>query len=161
MIEDRIIPVSLKEDDDERIKSIIFEKRKPHILLRSVTDINPEEEIFITLHYEEPVKYKDGDYEFIFPMSVNNEVSISTSGKLSDAVYYHPKDREVNIFINLAPGFEIGDVKSPTHSLVIQKKSKIRQKIQLTKDAKLLHRDFILKYSAKEKQHQGSNISPL
>ncbi|MEQ8172402.1 MAG: VWA domain-containing protein, partial [Candidatus Eremiobacterota bacterium] len=117
----------------------------------SVVNIEPGQEIFVTLEYYETIAYEDGEYKFVFPMTVTpryNPQSLTDSERISPSFQSPDRTREINIFIDLDAGFPIGEISSPTHLLYIQEKGEHKREIQLAKEGEIPNKDFVLKYSS-------------
>ncbi|HPZ08752.1 MAG TPA: VIT domain-containing protein [Candidatus Eremiobacteraeota bacterium] len=171
-IEKRIIKAEVKEREearktyeearDEGKKAGLLEQERPNIFTMSVANIEPGQEILVTLRYHETVKYEDGEYEFVFPMTITprytgdeKEPTVSDAERITPPIE-ETSHREVNIFVNLDAGFPIGEIKSPTHLLYTQEKNENKREIQLAKEGEIPNKDFILKYSSKGEQLETS-----
>jgi Ca-activated chloride channel family protein len=146
-IDKRIIKAEVKEREearktyeearDEGKKAGLLEQERPNIFTMSVANIEAGQEIYVTLTYHETLKYEDGEYEFVFPMTITPRYTgdgetVSDADKISPPVS-EISQREVNIFVNLNTGFPLGEVKSPTHLLYMEEKGEHKRYIQLQK----------------------------
>ncbi len=169
-IDKRIIKAEVKEREearktyeearDEGKKAGLLEQERPNIFTMSVANIEAGQEIYVTLTYHETLKYEDGEYEFVFPMTITPRYT-GDGEKVSDADKISPpvaetSQREVNIFVNLDTGFPAGEVKSPSHLLYIEEKGENIRNIQLAKEGELPNKDFILTYSSKGENLENS-----
>ncbi len=171
-IDKRIIKAEVKEREEARKtyeeardggkKAGLLEQERPNIFTMSVANIEPGQEIYVTLTYHETLKYEDGEYEFVFPMTItprytgDGETStVSDSERISPPLS-EKSQREVNIFVNLNTGFPIGEVKSPSHLLYMEEKGDHIRNIQLAKEGELPNKDFILTYSSKGENLENS-----
>ncbi|MEQ8188027.1 MAG: VIT domain-containing protein [Candidatus Eremiobacterota bacterium] len=145
-----------EEARDEGKKAGLLEQERANIFTMSVANIEPAQEILVTIIYYETVKYEDGEYEFVFPMTITpryiDKTQVKDSEKISPPVETRKAGREINLFINLDTGFTPGEIKSPSHLLFIQEKGKTKREIQLAKEGELPDKDFILKYSSSGEQ---------
>ncbi len=141
---------------DEGKKAGLLEQERANVFTMSVANIEPAQEILVTLTYYETVKYEDGEYEFVFPMTITpkyiDKTQVKDSEKISPPVETRKAGREINLFINLDTGFTPGEIKSPSHLLFIQEKGETKREIQLAKEGELPDKDFILKYSSSGEQ---------
>ena len=159
---DRIIRSEVKERKEARRvyeeakvemkKAALLEQERPNIFTISVANIEPEQEILVNLRYHESVKYEDGEYEFVFPMTITPRYTEGGKEAGTDNEKISPPVRtagkEINIFVNLEAGFPIGEITSPSHKLYKEDKGKTRREIQLAKEGELPNKDFILRYSS-------------
>ncbi len=145
-----------EEARDEGKKAGLLEQERANIFTMSVANIEPGQEILVTITYYETVKYEDGEYEFVFPMTITpryiDKDQVKDSERISPPVEIRKAGREINLFINLDTGFTPGEIKSPSHLLFIQEKGETKREIQLAKEGELPNKDFILKYSSSGEQ---------
>jgi Ca-activated chloride channel family protein len=171
-IDKRIIKAEVKEREearktyeearDEGKKAGLLEQERPNIFTMSVANVEPGQEIYVTLTYHETVKYEDGEYEFVFPMTITprytgdkENSTVSDHEKISPPVA-ETSQREVNIFVNLNAGFPLGEVKSPSHLLYMEEKGENKRNIQLAKEGEIPNKDFILKYTSTGEKLENS-----
>jgi len=149
-----------EEARDEGKKAGLLEQERENIFTMSVANIEHGQEILVTLTYYETVKYEDGEYEFVFPMTITpkyiDKDQVKDSDRISPPVEKRLAGREVNLFINLDARFPLGEVKSPTHLLYIEEKGENIRHIQFAKEGELPNKDFILKYSSSGEQLETS-----
>ena len=53
----------------------LLDQERPNIFTQAVANIEPGAEVDITIAYSETLKWKDGEYEFSFPMTVEPRVT--------------------------------------------------------------------------------------
>jgi len=162
-IGERIIKSEIKEKEEakrvyeqakhEMKQGALLEQERPNLFTMSVANIEPEQEILVTLQYYETIVYEEGEYEFVFPMTITPRYipqDVTDKEKISPAFKSSARTsgREINIFIDLDAGFPIGEVTSPTHLLYIEEKSEHIRNIQLAREGEIPDKDFILKYSS-------------
>ena len=61
---------SLRSGKNEGKTASLLDQERPNIFTQSVANILPDEKIVIEISYVETLKYEDGQYEFVFPMTV-------------------------------------------------------------------------------------------
>jgi len=161
---DRVIKSRVIEKDEaKRIyeeakqdmkKTAILEQETASIFNMSIANIEPGQELLVNLTYFETVKYENGDYEFVFPMTVKPRYDTSdrtskVSENLSPPIipFHMPSGREVKIFVDLDAGFKIDEVTSPSHDLSINDICKSRKEITLAREREIPNKDFILTFS--------------
>jgi len=162
-IGERIIKSEIKEKEEakrvyeqakhEMKQGALLEQERPNLFTMSVANIEPEQEILVTLQYYETIVYEEGEYEFFFPMTITPRYipqDVTDKERISPAFKSSARTsgREINIFIDLDAGFPIGEVTSPTHLLYIEEKSEHIRNIQLAREGEIPDKDFILKYSS-------------
>ncbi len=99
-----------EEARDEGKKAGLLEQERANIFTMSVANIEPAQEILVTITYYETVKYEDGEYEFVFPMTITPRyIGKDQDGdRISPPVETRKAGREINLFINLDTGFTPG-----------------------------------------------------
>ncbi|MEQ8226074.1 MAG: VIT domain-containing protein, partial [Candidatus Eremiobacterota bacterium] len=168
IIDKRVIKSEIKEREEARRtyekakremkKTGLLEQERPNIFTVSVANIEPGQEILVNLRYSETLKYEDGTYEFVFPMTItpgyggkdSKGVPDFLEGKNSPPIIPPEKNagREVKIFIDLHTGFE-PDITSPTHKIFIEEKTGEERHIELSKEGEIPNKDFVLNYKSK------------
>ena len=160
-INERTIKSEIKEKEEakrvyeqakhEMKQGALLEQERPNLFTMSVANIEPGQEILVTLEYYETIAYEDGEYKFVFPMTVTpryNPQSVTDRERISPTFQSPDRTREINIFIDLDAGFSTGEISSPTHLLYIQEKGEHKREIQLAKEGEIPNKDFVLKYSS-------------
>lgn len=162
-IGDRVISGEIKEKEEakriyenakeEGKKAGLLEQENPSIFNISIANIEPSQEITVNLKYHETIKYENGEYEFVFPMTITPRYKspFTENFKVPSPEFQNSEEskREVNIFVKLRTGFEIGEIDSPGHLLYISKEEKNLREIQLAGEGEIPNKDFVLKYSPK------------
>ena len=95
-IGDRVITAEIKTREDAKQiyeqaktdgqRAALLEQERPNIFTQSVANIMPGDKIEITISYIQQLKYKDGVYEFVFPMVVGSRYVPGSKG-------FFPKNR--------------------------------------------------------------------
>ncbi|MEQ8170418.1 MAG: ATPase, T2SS/T4P/T4SS family [Candidatus Eremiobacterota bacterium] len=175
IIDKRVIKSEIKEREEARRtyekakremkKAGLLEQERPNIFTVSVANIEPGKEILVNLRYSETLKYEDGTYEFVFPMTITPRYGGEDSkgvpdfleGKNSPPIIPPQEDggREVKIFINLHAGFE-PDITSPTHKIFIEEKNGEERHIELSQEGEIPNKDFVLNYKSKGEKMEHS-----
>lgn len=176
IIDKRVIKSEIKEREEakrtyekakrEMKKAGLLEQERPNIFTVSVANIEPAQEILVNLRYSETLKYEEGVYEFVFPMTVTPGyggkdgagIPESLEGKSSPPIIHPSKNagREVKIFIDLHTGFETGNIFSPAHKLFIEEKNRDERHIEFSHEEEIPNKDFVLKYSSKGEKMESS-----
>lgn len=163
-------------------RTALLNQERPNIFKWHIANIMPRDEIEITLTYVDNIKYSDGFYEFVFPMTVGprfipkdgfteclpvkNEINV-VFGK--DVNYEHTSSNTDNINPEYPPegmrsGHDISlevlietpcymrDIKSILHKTKIQKINDRLVKVSLSPLDNIPNKDFVLRYSFAEEQ---------
>ena len=135
----------------------LLDQQRPNIFTQSVANILPGEKILIEISYVEILKYEDGQYEFVFPMTVGpryNPASVSSA----DAQNVTPKIAEtrgggdVSLEVNLDAGVPTESVYSVSHPIAMTSRDANSAKISLREEAAIPNKDFILRYDVTGKR---------
>jgi len=138
----------------------LLEQQRPNIFTQAVANIPANAEIKVIISYTETLKYADGTYEFVFPMTIgeryipvsksddalsSSETGVPDAGKISPARTDLPEHR-VSLEVRLEAGVSIEPPASNTHEIESQQFSAGNFVIKLKNDGELPNRDFVLKY---------------
>ena len=82
----------------------------------------PNEKIVIEISYVETLKYEDGSYEFVFPMTVApryNPASVSTenAAKISPPIAATRAGHDISLEINLDAGVPVESINAKSHEV--------------------------------------------
>ena len=149
-------------------KASLLEQERPNVFTVSVASIGADEEIQVSLAYQEAVRYDDGRFHLRFPMVVapryvpGSTVRASASGepggasrgearvpdadRISPAVL-HPSRGPVNpvhLRVELDPGFPLRRVTSGTHGVLARAAAGGSYLVTLSDEATFADRDFEL-----------------
>lgn len=152
----------------------LLEQERANIFTQSLANILPGEQIEVTISYSHQLAYKQGAYEFIFPMVVGpryipgNPITESdrahgsatapmTLNQDTDLV---PDARHLNgpilpagmrsghdiqVMVEIETGVEISNLQSPSHQIVIDTQDSLTR-ITLAPNDTLPNKDLILRY---------------
>jgi Ca-activated chloride channel family protein len=142
---------------------------RPNIFTQAVANIEPGKEIDIDITYLHCLAYRDGAFEFVFPMVVGprfNPPSISregtgvgavaygvpgASGQQTEVQYLRPHQRsaaEVSLAIEINAGVSIESLESPSHAITVEhdRAAPTLARIKLASGDTIPNRDFVLRY---------------
>jgi Ca-activated chloride channel family protein len=128
----------------------LLDQERPNIFTQSVANIMPGEKVVIEISYVETLKYEDGAYEFVFPMTVGPRY-IPASG-VKDASNIKPpyaatrNGSDISIEVNLNAGVPIEEVRSTSHDIAQTSFAPSASRITLKNETTIPNKDFILRY---------------
>ncbi len=159
-------------------RASLVEQERPNIFTTSVANIGPGERITVEIEYQETIRYDQGTFSLRFPMVVGpryipgtpvvaedqppgNGWSLNTD-RVPDASRItppvaHPSNGPINpvsLNIDLAPGFPLGKLESPSHRILAIAEPDGLQHITLREDTVPADRDFVLTW------HPASGQAP-
>ena len=143
----------------------LLTQQRPNIFTQKVANIEPGKAIDINIKYFNTLEYKDGWYEFVFPMVVGprfNPAHITdgvgavaygspegSSGQETEVQYLKPDQRsghDISLAVDIDAGVKIEDIECTSH--VIEKKfnSGSRVNVQIASNDSIPNKDFVLRY---------------
>ena len=130
----------------------LLDQERPNIFTQSVANILPNEKIQIEISYVETLKFEDGAYEFVFPMTVAPRY-IPASVDAKDAEKISPPTvsatragHDISIEVNLNAGVPVEDIRSNSHEIESLNLSPNNAKISLKNEKTIPNKDFVLRY---------------
>ena len=140
----------------------LLDQERPNIFTQAVANILPSEKIIIEISYVETLKYEDGSYEFVFPMTVAPRYipgSIIDANKISPTVALTRAGHDISIEVNLNAGVPVEEIRSNSHEIESINLSANSAKISL-KDAETIpNKDFILRYDVTGKRIEDAILT--
>ena len=147
-------------------KTTLVEQERPNVFTTSVAPIGPDEEIVVTIEYQETLRYDAGAFRLRFPMVVApryvpgtmtiagnpgagwgvNTDQVPDAERITPPVA-HPAQGYVNpltLVVELGPGFPIATIESPYHAIDVVEAAHGRYTVQLAHGAVPADRDFEL-----------------
>jgi Ca-activated chloride channel family protein len=145
------------------VASLLTQER-PNIFTQSVANIEPGKAIDIELTYFHTLHYRDGEYEFVFPMVVGprfNPPGSTTgvgavprgrhgsSGQATEVQYLKPGERsghDIGLAVDVEAGVTIEALASPSHAIETTVLSPTRRRVALSRLDTIPNKDFVLRY---------------
>lgn len=161
-IGDRIIRgVILKKEEARKVyesakskgnTASLLDQERPNIFTQSVANILPNEKIEIEISYVETLKFEDGSYELVFPMTVAPRYIPATADaedadKISPPVISDTRaGHDISIEVNLNAGVPVENINSNSHEIQSLNLSPNSAKISLRNEKTIPNKDFVLRY---------------
>ena len=147
-------------------RTALLEQERPNIFTQSVANIQPGEEIIISIHYVQPLKYDAGTYRYHFPMVVGPRFIPGTpTGKegagwakdtdlVPDASRITPPvlkpgyrtGHDISLEASIEAGVLIEDVRSKSHDVTIDRPDETKARVKLKAADSIPNKDFMLSY---------------
>lgn len=128
----------------------LLEQVRPNIFQMNVANIQPNEEIKVSLKYTELIVPESGTYQFVYPTVVGPRYTKKIDGAMKEVPYSKAgvePTYNFNLTGKLIAGMKIQDVSSQTHKVNIMYQDASTALIQLDKsEVKSSNKDFILEY---------------
>jgi len=142
----------------------LTEQERPNIFTNSVANIGPGETVSVRITYQETVQMQDDGFSLRFPMVVGPRfippaetvqmVEMGSSGFASTVTDSHritpplslDRINPVTLRVDLLPGFEVGNLTSPSHAITTL--SDTDGSTDITLDGEVFaDRDFVLEWT--------------
>ena len=154
-------------------KATLVEQERPNLFTTNVAHIGPLEEIAVTIEYQQMLRYDAGSFALRFPLAItpryipgtplvetNGSSTIATGFALAtDRVpdadritppVAHPDGGSINpvtITIDLAAGFPLARLASPSHAIHVDEHPANRYQVTLSDGTVPAARDFELSWT--------------
>ena len=140
----------------------LLDQERPNIFTQSVANIMPGETIVVEISYVETLKYEDGAYEFVFPMTVGpryNPASVSDAAKISPPIEKDRPGHDISIEVNLNAGVPVEEIRSTSHEIQQVNLNPASAKITLKSETTIPNKDFILRYDVTGKKIEDAILA--
>lgn len=151
-----------KQARDNGETAALLDQERPNVFTQSVTNIPPGATVVISISYVETLKYEDGEYEFVFPMTVGERyipgsapndsktkglaVTVPDAARVTPPLSIRP-GHDISLKLQIDAGVPIQSVVSPTHRVLMdQSKTMSTAALHLKAEAEIPNKDFILRY---------------
>ncbi len=129
----------------------LLDQERPNIFTQAVANIMPGESVIIDISYVETLKYEDGSYEFVFPMTVGPRYIPSGSDeedteKITPPVSATRVGHDVAITVNLNAGVPVQDIHSTSHQINELSTGANTRTVNLKSETTIPNKDFVLRY---------------
>ena len=133
----------------------LFEQRRPNLFSIHLANVLPGESIQATMRYQEPVKFDDGMYEFVFPMGITPKYDRrgqTEEAARTQAPLAKPGEAigPVTISLALDAGMRVEDPTSPSHAMQVTRMDERRFQVQLAGEV-IPNKDFVMRYELVQK----------
>ncbi|HOX08105.1 MAG TPA: VIT domain-containing protein [Planctomycetota bacterium] len=151
------------------VASLLTQER-PNIFTQKVANIEPGKRIDVTITYFSPLKYREGEYEFVFPMVVGPRFNPAgstegvgavprgaggSSGQATEVQYLKPGERsghDIAVAVDIDAGVAIEGAASPSHAVEVKRVSPSRISVALSPNDRIPNKDFVLRYRVAGRQ---------
>ncbi len=140
----------------------LLDQERPNIFTQSVANIMPGERVIVEIGYVETLKYEDGAYEFVFPMTVAPRYipdSVVDAAKISPPVAETRNGSDISVEVNLNAGVPVEEISSSSHDISQVNFSPNVAKITLKDEKTIPNKDFILRYDVTGKRIEDAILT--
>jgi Ca-activated chloride channel family protein len=146
----------------------LLDQERPNIFTQAVANIMPGEKVTVTISYVETLKYEEGSYQFVFPMTVApryvpgaqanaagaGSAPSTETAQVPDASKITPPlapkgaraGHDISLEVALDAGVPVDELKSNSHEIDVERPNGWSARVRLKNRAEIPNRDFVLKY---------------
>jgi Ca-activated chloride channel family protein len=160
-------------------RTALLEQERPNIFTQSVANIQPGEEIVITIRYVQALKYDRGVYRYVFPMVVGPRfIPGAPTGKqgtgwapdtntVPDASRITPpvlkpgrrSGHDISLTVKLDAGLSIEDLHSKSHDIELTDEDVGKATVSIMTQDTIPNKDFILEYRVAEEKPRAAFLT--
>lgn len=158
------------------VASLLTQER-PNIFTQKVANIEPGKEVDVNVKYFNTMHYKDGWYEFVFPMVVGprfnppgsqNGIGAvargrpGISGQKTEVEYLKPGERsghDISLEAEIEAGVAIEEIACKSHVIRKRRLSPGHVKVQLSELDSIPNKDFVLRYRVAGKRVKSAMLT--
>ncbi|MEP6944277.1 MAG: VIT and VWA domain-containing protein [Acidobacteriota bacterium] len=140
----------------------LLDQERTNIFTQSVANVMPGERVIVEITYVETLKYEDGAYEFVFPMTVAPRY---IPGGVNDVARISPpfepirNGSDITVEVNLNAGVPVEEIRSISHDISQINFSANAAKITLRDEKVIPNKDFILRYDVTGKRIEDAVLT--
>ncbi len=154
----------------------LLEQERPNIFTQSVGNLEPGQEVKVTISYVEPLRYDMGEYEFTFPMVVGPRYSpgypvaspqprpaelqekvsppAADTTRVPDASRINPPvlkpgyrtGHDIRLTVSLDAGVPVQNLTVTSHRAEVKREGPSRATVTLSPSDSVPNKDFVLRY---------------
>lgn len=139
----------------------LLDQERTNIFTQSVANIMPGENVIVEISYVETLKYEDGAYEFVFPMTVAPRYipnGVKDAEKITPPITTR-NGSDVTLEVNLNAGVPVEEIRSTSHAIDQINFSPNSAKITLKDEKTIPNKDFILRYDVTGKRIEDAVLT--
>ncbi len=140
----------------------LLDQERTNIFTQSVANIMPGERVIVEITYVETLKYEDGGYEFVFPMTVGpryNPAGVKDAAKISPPIATTRNGGDISVEVNLNAGVPVEEIRSTTHAIAQTNLSPSASRVTLRDEKTIPNKDFILRYDVTGKRIEDAVLT--
>ena len=144
-------------------RAALLTQERPNIFEQKVANIEPGEDIDVNITYFNTLPYRDGKFEFVFPMVVGPRFNPpgstegvgavargnrGASGQSTEVEYLKPGERsgqDIDVTVSIDAGMDIEDIHSPSHAVHVKRQGSSAT-VSLKRHDRIPNRDLVLRY---------------
>jgi Ca-activated chloride channel family protein len=112
-------------------------QRSPQMFVQHVANLEPGQRIDVEIRYFQTLAYRDGWFEFAFPLAVEKGTGAAPGQR---------SGRDVSVAVRVDPGMAVERVESPTHPLEVRFTGNTVAEASLAPGDRIANRDLVIRY---------------
>lgn len=140
----------------------LLDQERVNIFTQSVANIMPGETVVVEISYIETLKYEDGAYEFVFPMTIGPRYipgGVKDAAKIAPPIAESRNGSDISIEVNLNAGVPVEDIRSTSHAIDRADLSPGSSRVTLRGEKTIPNKDFILRYDVTGKRIEDALLT--
>jgi len=143
---------------DSGKKASLVEQHRPNLFTNKIANINPNEQVTVTIKYVQHVDYSHGEFSLRFPMNItpryqpNIPSSLNESQSIPALTQSNNSNKSnISLRINLNAGMALAEIQSPSHLLKLNNNDLSGEpvKISVGHVHVPMNKDFVLQWRPK------------
>lgn len=142
-------------------RAALLDQERANIFTQSVANILPGETVVVEISYVETLAYEDGEYQFVFPMTIGpryNPVGVADAAKITPPAVSRP-GHDISINVNIDSGVPIEAIRSTSHDIAQTNFSPTKASVSLRDQAVIPNKDFVLRYDVTGKRIEDAVLA--
>jgi len=145
-------------------RASLLTQERPNIFKQKVANIEPQQRIDIRISFFNPLAYRDGAYEFVFPTVVGPRFNPpgsgpgigavgrhnpGSSGQPTEIPYLAPTVKSAHEFaltVDIDAGVLLEEISSHTHAIQVDRLGSSKARVNIRPYDRIPDRDFVLRY---------------
>lgn len=163
------------------VASLLTQER-PNVFTQKVANIEPGKSIDVAITYFHTLPYRDGSFEYVFPMVVGPRFNpppsegfaagsgigavprdaSGASGQRTELQYLAPDERsglDVSLEVDIDAGVPLGEIACKSHTVAIRHDSGTCATIRLARETTIPNKDFVLRFAVADTTLQSGMIT--
>ncbi|MBK7405440.1 MAG: VWA domain-containing protein [Phycisphaerales bacterium] len=163
------------------VASLLTQER-PNVFTQKVANIEPGKAIDVSITYFHTLPYRDGSFEYVFPMVVGPRFNpppaegfaagsgigavprdaSGSSGQRTEVQYLAPDERsglDVSLEVDIDAGVPLGEIACKSHTVAIRHDSGTGATIRLARETTIPNKDFVLRFAVADSTLQSGMIT--
>jgi len=148
----------------EGVKASLIEQQRPNLFTARVAHLGPDEEVTVTIEYQQTLRYDNGSFHLRFPLAITPRYTPPATGaaiaEAADAVARDdplleppvlapgsPPTNPVSLHVGVDAGFPLSLISSASHRIDVKEQVAHRYDVTLADDIVAADRDFELAWT--------------